>query len=485
MSLSRTRPARRRRRRPLQVWFERTMVAIAAVNLGLVAFDLSYIPLRDRYLALAPGLTTWYGAVFKGIEPHRVTEAYLREVNTLKSTLELEGIESEAVAQQLANLRESSVSLVDENPFELAGKSGTLERIKQAVRDRTDIDSSSKEAFRTFWSQDYLETEGWSTELAFFDEDIRPRIETNYWRGIDFNGLPIDRFWVIDLGFIALFASEFLARTYLLSRRHDNTNWFDAMLWRLYDLPLFLPFWRWLRVIPVVLRANQAQLINLEPLRSRLNRVLISQFAIELTEVVILRMVDQVQNLVREGQVSRWLFDITSQSEYIDLNGVDEVQTIAERLTNIVVYQVLPEVKPDIDAVLSHSVNSAISQAPAYQGLQLLPGFSNISHQVTQQLSAQVSQNLYSTIKHVLNDEKGAALTTKLIDSFGKHLRHELRKDDTLQELQSLLTDLLEEVKVNYVERISEDDSEAREATTYRLYSTTQAAKPTPTKLVK
>lgn len=461
------------------------MFAIATVNLLLVFFDLSYIRFRDLYLKTLPAPTIWYGQTFKGIEPHRVTDAYLREVDTLQETLEAEGLESPNARRQLANLRRSSVDLVDENPFAVANKSGTLERIKQSMRDRTGQENSSKEAFRTFWTQAYLADKGLSEELDFFDQQIRPRIETNYWRGIGFNGLPTDRFWLIDLPFIALFGVEFLARTFYLSRRHANSTWLDAMLWRIYDVPLFLPFWRWLRVIPVVVRSNQAQLSQLDSIQSRLNRLFISQFAVELTEVVFLRMIDQVQNLIQAGQLSRWFFELTSGKEnYIDLNDVDEVQTIAQRLTDIVVNKVLPEIKPDIDAVLSHTVTGALSQAPAYQGLSIFPGFTNISEQITQQISAEVSKNIYGSLKQALADDTGADLMGKLVESFGQHLRDEMQEGDTLKELQVLIYDFLEELKVNYVERIAEDDLDTRQANTYRLYSTTQKARPTPAKLV-
>ncbi|MEL7508476.1 MAG: hypothetical protein AAFN42_14185 [Cyanobacteria bacterium J06554_1] len=477
------RPRSSVRRRTFQLWFERLMVAIATANLLIVAFDLSYIRFRDQYLKVLPQPTTWYGQTFKGIEGHRVTESYLEEVDALQATLESEGLDSPAARQQLEDLQQSSVNIVDEDPFAVANKSGTLERIKQSMRDRTERENSSKEAFRTFWSQAYL-AKGWSEELDFFNTQVRPRIETNYWRSIGFNGLPTDRFWLIDIPFIALFAAEFLVRTLYLSRRHQNTTWFDAMLWRIYDVPLFLPFWRWLRVIPVVIRSNQAQLSHLDLIQGRLNRILISQFAVELTEVVFLRMIDQAQNLIKEGQISRWVFELSSQRGYIDLNDVNEVESIAQKISDIVVNKVLPEIKPDIDAVLSHTVTGALAQAPAYQGLKLLPGFTNISTQITQQISADVSKNLYGALQNALADEQGAALFTKLVDSFGKNLRHEMTQGNTLVELQDLLDDLLEEVKVNYVERIAENDIETRRADTYRLYSTTQKARPTPAKLV-
>ena len=125
-----------------------------------------------------------------------------------------------------------------------------------------------------------------------------------------------------------------------------------------------------------------------------------------------------------------------------------------------------------------------ISVIAAYQGLKILPGFTNISEQITQQISAEVSRNLYSSLKQALADDKGADLMGKLVESFSQHLRDELQQGNTLAELQELINAFLEEVKVNYVERISVDDVETRRANTYRLYGTTQKARSTPAKLV-
>ncbi|MEM9163567.1 MAG: hypothetical protein AAGC54_10935 [Cyanobacteria bacterium P01_F01_bin.4] len=465
------RPRSRRLRK--SSWFERAMALLATLNLALVAFDLSYIPFRDRYLQILPNFTQWYGVKLKGIEPERATTAYLVLVDQLEAQVANTGLNSPETRNLLEELRDRSVDIVDENPFEVANKSGTLERIKNHMRERVERESS-KDAFREFWSVSYLSQAGWQEESTFFDQTVRPLFETNYWRGIDFSGRPIDRFWLIDIWFIGLFGLEFLARTYILSRRHENTNWFDAMLWRLYDVPLLLPFWRWLRVIPVTIRLNQAHLVNLEPIRGRLYRILISQFAVELTEVVFLRIIDQTQNMVRQGQITRWIFEATSQTRYIDINGVDEIQTIAQRLTEVIVDGVLPQVKPDIDTLLAHSVDGALAQAPAYQGLKFLPGFDNLSHQLTQQISAEVSKNLYQAIKTAISDERGGELVSKLISSFGSHFREEIQKDDALREIQSLTTALLEEIKINYVERLADEDIEKLEADRYRLYSTTQ-----------
>ena len=43
-----------------------------------------------------------------------------------------------------------------------------------------------------------------------------------------------------------------------------------------------------------------------------------------------------------------------------------------------------------------------------------------------------------------------------------------------MSEVRGLVIDLLEEIKINYVDRIADEDDEQIEASRYRLYGTTQ-----------
>lgn len=208
-------------------WFERVMAAIALINLALVLFDLSYIRFRDQYLKVIPQPTVWYGEQFKGIEPERTTVAYLALVDALEDQV-IDGNEltRERILVQLA---EQSTVVVNEDPFAVAGKSGTLERIKNLMRSRMEEDSS-KAAFRAFWNEADFAGAIATERLGFFNAEIRPLMETNYFRGIGETGSPIDLFWRIDIWFMGIFVAEFLARTFVLSRRHVGTTWLDAML---------------------------------------------------------------------------------------------------------------------------------------------------------------------------------------------------------------------------------------------------------------
>ncbi|HEY9643241.1 MAG TPA: hypothetical protein V6C57_22320 [Coleofasciculaceae cyanobacterium] len=473
LSQSSKSPNRAMRPSRKNLWFERVMALIALLNLILVLFDLSYIPWRDLYLQQFPHFTAWYGSQFKGIEPHRSTEVYLQKVEELENQVANTGLQSPQADQRLAELRLLSIEMVDENPFEGANKSGTLERLKRRMRDRTGL-SSSKQAFELFWSAKYLTQKGWLNEINFFKSRIAPLIATNYYRGIADNGEPIDRFWQIDLGFISLFAIELLARTFYLNRRYKGTTWLDTLVWRWYDLLLLLPFWRWLRIIPVTIRLNQARLINLDPLNNTVVHSVASTFAVELTEVVVLRMMDQAQELLRRGEIARWLVHPQGGKQYIDLTGVNEGEAIAKRLTTILVDQVLPHVKPEVDALMHHILTQVLNSSPIYAGLQRLPGASQMSQQITRQIVAEASQQSYQALKSGLEDEVGAQLVEQLVAQFGSVLQTEIQKNRAIEDIQVMAIALLEEIKFNYVRQIKQEDLEELKARTSQLYEITQ-----------
>lgn len=443
------------------------MAILASANLVLVLFDLSYVPLRSFYLQRLPilvplpfvdNLTQWYDPV-KGIEPHRDTQAYLETVEALRDQVDATGLRSPKTEQLLQDLRDRSAEIIETDPFQSANKSGTLEKIKNRMRKHMG-DASSTDAFSQFWSQSHLSEAGWRNEISFFETQIEPLIATNYYRPIGEAGDPVDYFWVLELPFLLIFGLDFLGRTFYISRRHAGLSWLDAMLWRWYDIFLLLPFWRWLRIIPVLIRLDQARLINLEHIRAQVNQGFAATFAEELTEVVVVRVINQIQGSIKRGEAVRWLTRPSTPRPYIDINNVNEVEAIGGLIVNLLVYQVLPKVRPDLEAIINHSITSMLSQSPLYQGLQSLPGLSTLPTQITEKLVTDLTQATYDGLVASLKDPVGAQLSSRLVQHFTEVLSTEVQNQHTLETIQALLTDLLEEVKLNYIQRLSEEDVE-------------------------
>ncbi len=435
-------------------WLERLIAIVAVLNLGLVLFDLSYISWRDFYFQKIPLLTQRYDPI-KGIEPHRETQNYLNQVDELEKQVMQTGLQSPSVEKLLEELRNLSNEMIQDNPFAVANKTGTLAKIKNQLRDRIGIISAHR-AFAFFWSQDHLSQAGWQQEINFFNTQIRPLIQTNYYRRIGINGKFIDYFWLIDLPFVILFGLEFLVRTFYISRNHPELNWPEVMLRRWYDIFLLLPFWRWVRVIPVTIRLYQADLLNLEPVRAQIKYDFVTNFAEELTEIIGIHLIGQVQELIQRGDVARWIFDPETRYPYININNTNEVKAIASRLLHLSVYQVLPKIQPDIEALLHHSIESILNQSPIYQQLQSMPGLSHLPTQLTDRLVTDISQTAYSTLTTIIQDPLVAELSNRLLQNFSEALEVEVQKEQNLQEIQSLLLALLEEIKINYVKNIAE-----------------------------
>ncbi|MUG97066.1 hypothetical protein F7734_33900 [Scytonema sp. UIC 10036] len=432
------------------------MALVASANLLLILFDLSYVPWRNLYVQKLPQVTHIYDR-FKGIEPHRETVQYLKTVDALIAQVSQTGLQSSQVETRLAELRYLSNEMVDSNPFAGVGKSGTLEKIKNRMRDRINVESSKK-AFSIFWSQAYLSKRDWTQEIGFFNKAIRPLIATNYYRRIGEDGEFIDDFWLIDLPFVLIFAVELLARSYYIKRSHPGFSWFNAILWRWYDLFLLLPFLRWLRIISVLIRLDQAKLLNLQPLRQQIHQGIIANFAEEITEIVVVRVINQIQGAIHRGELKRWLQQNESLRPYIDINNINEIEAIGTIFVQTIIYQVLPKIQPETIAILRHTIDSALKQSPMYRDLQNFPGVGQIQIQLSEQFATLIATNLYSAVVSAAEDPVGAKLSGQLVKRFTEALGTELQNKHVLSELQNLVLDFLEEIKLNYVQQMSEEE---------------------------
>ena len=476
-------PRKTRKYRP-NLWFERLMALIAVANLIFVTFDLSYVPLRDFWLSgqvTIGGINTAYVQyegvelnllpefvsnfitqydVVKGIVPNRDTEEYLSKVEQLEQEIATNGVATPNANALFGDLRRRSIEIVQTDAFSEANKTGSLERIKNKMRSHLpNRDNSAKTSFWRFWTPANFQGRV-AEELAFFESEIEPLFETNYYRIIGENGGYINYFGLIDFPFGALFALEFLGRSWFISRRRVGISWLDAMLWRWYDLFFLLPFWRWLRVIPVTIRLSQAQLIDLTAIQKQISQGLVAGIAEDVTEVVIIRLIDQIQASVRNGDVSRLLSQQTA-NPYVDLNNTNEIAELVRIFAKVLADRVLPAIQPEAEALLQYSVDKTLRQSPAYRGLKMLPGGDRTIANLSQQLVSQTYGAFSSTLQAVVAEDKQFdRLVESLIANVGKSFSNELQAQQSMNKIELLLVDLLEEIKINYVERLSQEDIE-------------------------
>lgn len=460
------------------------MAFVAVINLIIVGFDLSYVPLRDFWLSgqvsiggiksayikfegikldLLPEylsqFITQYDVV-KGIIPNRDTEEYLSKVEELRAELAVNGVDTPKAKNLFGDIRRHSIEIVQTDAFAEANKTGNLERIKNKMRSHIpNKDNSAKTSFWKYWTASNFKGRI-PQELAFFDREIKPLFKTNYYRIIGENGGYVDYFGFIDFPFGIFFGLEFLGRSWLISRRHIGISWLDAMLWRWYDFFFFVPFWRWLRIIPVTVRLSQAKVVNLYSIQRQVSQGLVAGIAEDVTEVVIIRLINQIQASIRKGDISRLLSQQTA-NPYIDINNTNETVEIVRILAKVIADRVLPAIQPEAESLLRYSVDKAIKESPAYRGIQMLPGgdrtISNLSEQLVSQSYSAFSKALQTILAE---DKQFDLLLESLVSNVGKSLSTELQAQQSMNKIELLLIDLFEEIKINYVERLSQEDIE-------------------------
>ncbi|WP_373481160.1 hypothetical protein [Geminocystis sp.] len=474
-----------------QLFIARIMAIISVLNFGVVIFDLTYIPLRDIWLngkvtvgKIKIASHEFNGITFKilpqslrekiikydaikGIEPYRDTQEYLEEVKRLEKSINQSGLDSEETAKILYNLREMSASMISEDPFRIANKSGTLEIIKNRMREHMSIyidnpRDSSTVAFTSFWTKNHLKNNNLERQLTFFNKQIKPLIRTNFFRPMGENGQFVDYFGLIDFPFIVIIFYDFILRCLFISIRYEGVKIQDAILWRWYDLIFFLPTFRWLRIIPIIIRLDEAKLLDSKRIKKQLSKGFVAQIAGDITQVVILRIVNQVQKTIEKGEIEKILFKEEDRREYINLNNVNETAEIIKILMNLVAYEMLPEIRPEVEILLTYIFEKTITESPIYQNINYLPLLKNFPQDISNKLATQSYQIFLNTINNMLKED--------LI--FEQHLEQIINKSVKIMSLrpnakydinkiEELLVILLEEVKVNYIQQLSEEDIEA------------------------
>ena len=433
-------------------WWSRLVALIALINLILVLFNFSYLSLRDIYSSHTPLLVRIYDPV-KGIEPHPDTEAYLNKSDRLQQQIARRLTVD--TAELLASLRQQSIFLIEENPFLAANKLGTFAKLKHRMEYRLQT-RSAKEAFNRFWSWEYLSNTDTANELAFFNDKIAPLLKVNYYRRIDANGMNIDRFWQIDIFFIVFFAIEYLSRTFWLAKNRVDLSWWNALLRYWYDALMLIPFWQWLRILPVTVRLHKSGLFNLEGVLTQITHEPAAYISHRASMFLIVRLLNQSQEVIANGTIA----EVLLSSNEVTVGEADKIDKMIDRLISLTVYQVLPEVQPDLEDLLHYSLKAALQESDLYQTVKGIPGFANIPQETIEQLADYLAQTTYEVSINSYTDEQGKIIFNRLSKNFSKTLKQRIQNQTTQTEIQVLLTDLLEEWKLNYVKNSQQRNPE-------------------------
>lgn len=442
----------------------------ATLNLLWVCFDITYVPLRTFWLqrnlyplpsaplvlrlGFLPDITPYYDPV-KGIEAHRETKAYLDAFDQMDRALLAGGAAGDLRRRQVVLTEQ----MIDDNPFLASGGSGTLEKIKNRLRERADQDSAKQSAGQLL-GDDWLPSRPWSEERLFWQQQVLPLVATNYWRSIDENGRPTDNFWRFDLVlFQSVFLADILLRAARLRRRLPGLSWGEALLRRWTDLPLLMPFWRLLRLVPVVERLQTSGLVNMEPLRAVVSRAVVALLAVELFEVLALQLMDGAQGLIRSPQWPERIRRLRSH-QTVSINDERELVELMRIWGPLLLSDVGPRLAPQLQAVLAHALQQTLQSMVVPPGLRQLQLLMQVEQQLTQQLASGLVESMMELSRGAgsrlqRRDNRQIDLLRDCVDRFWDELAQALERGPVLERSQQLVCALLEELKLTYLAQIN------------------------------
>ena len=217
------------------------------------------------------------------------------------------------------------------------------------------------------------------------------------------------------------------------------------------DLPLLLPFARWLRVVPVTERLSSAGLIQLEPLRAVISRGVVALLAVELFEVITIRVVDALQHLIRSPQLPQRIRGLCTY-QASDLNEQRELVELLRLWIPLLLTRVGPSLRPQLVALLSHLLQSSLNRNVIPEPLQRVAALQNAESELSRQLAVGMVDSLLGVSRGAgarlgQKDPVLDGLGSDALDRFWEELAAVLEQGPVLERSQVLLVSLLEDLK--------------------------------------
>ena len=423
------------------------MVYLAIVNLGLILFDLTYLWLRPYYFQHLPAVTRIYDPV-KGIEPEPLTTEVLALVDRLTEQMAAAApfVDLEAT---LAEIRALSVTMVVEDPFERSGLSRSLIRVLKEMQLYLQGEPggmavvqgmNSEEGLLYFWSLQPV-PERLPGRVQFFQTQVAPLMEVNFYRTYDLSGNLTDNFWKIDLPFLLVFAADFFIGWFLSIRRGTYATWFLYPIFHWYDLLGIIPLrqfrlFRLFRIASIYIRLHRSEYSKVgDDVVSRTVKYFANIISEEISDMVSLRILNETQSEIREGTHQKIIHAVAAtHREALSHELATQVQEV---LTSEAVRE---QARGFLDANLKQAVESA-------DALRLVP----LPDAVLKPLVVSVGQVVFNafadTLAATLSSEEGHATVEAMIGDALDGLILELTEGELEQIVTEISLQIIDHVK--------------------------------------
>lgn len=420
------------------------MIYLALLNLGLIVFDLTYLWLRPVYVRNLPVLVRLYDPV-KGIELHRTTEAYLHLVDDVAAGLDGP---PQTLAPGLADLRQMSLEMLEENPFVRSGQERSLVRLtagmrtylKQREPGMHPEEIPAPDVYQRFWSlQPKPELLG--ARVEYFRRELAPLLVVNYYRPFDLDGELVDHFWLLDLPFLVIFSIEFYGRWLIAVRRRTFAKWWLFPIFNWYDFLGIVPLrefriFRLFRIASLYIRLKRSDRtgVGSDPV-SRLVRHFANIISEEISDLVAVRILDQTQEEIRAG-THRTIIRAVAEHHRAEL-AVELTTRSRELLAN---ERFRAQARDFLDANLERATDNA----PA---LRHLPLPRILLRPLVQVVGQAVFDTLADTLRATLESDEGRQILEEALDESVEDLATGVTEGELDAVVTEIVLDAIEQVK--------------------------------------
>ena len=423
------------------------MVYLAIVNLGLILFDLTYLWLRPFYFQHLPAITRIYDPV-KGIEPEPLTTEALALVDRLTEQMAAAAPPVD-LEPTLAEIRTLAVTIVEDNPFERSGLSRSLIRVLNEMQLYLQGEPggmavmqgmTGEEGLQYFWSLQPV-PERLPGRVQFFQNEVAPLMEVNFYRTYDLSGNLTDNFWRIDLPFLLIFAADFFIGWFLSIRRGTYATWFLYPIFHWYDLLGIIPLrqfrlFRLFRIASIYIRLHRSEYSKVgDDVISRTVKYFANIISEEISDMVSLRILNETQSEIRDGTHQKIIHSVAATHR--EALSHELATQVREVLTSEAVRE---QARGFLDTNLKQAVESA-------DALRLVP----LPDAVLKPLVVTVGQVVFNafadTLAATLSSEEGHATVEAMIGDAVDGLIMELTEGELEQIVTEISLQIIDHVK--------------------------------------
>ena len=198
-------------------------------------------------------------------------------------------------------------------------------------------------------------------------------------------------------------------------------------------------------------RLSRAGVIQLEPLRAVISRGVVALLAVELFEVIMVRVLDAIQQLIRSPQLPQRVRSLcTYQSS--EANEQQELVELLQLWIPVLLTRVGPSLRPQLVALISHMLQQSLDRSVMPEPLRRVAALQNAETELSRQLATGMVDSILGVSRgagHRISrkDPVMESLGSDALDRLWEELAVVLEKGPVLERSQDLLVSLLEDLK--------------------------------------